>query len=114
MDKTSEKVRKDPKRVEATRKGREKYMNKLKESILNDAKKGSGGTSNARNKTTSATNNASNETTSVTNTATTRPNDTSVYGVGILAVLAIAYNTFQAKTLVSEKQERPPKRGHIL
>ena len=39
MDKTSEKVTKDPKRVEAARKGREKYMNKLKESILNDAKK---------------------------------------------------------------------------
>ena len=39
MDKTSEKVTKDPKHVEAARKGREKYMNKLKESILNDAKK---------------------------------------------------------------------------
>ena len=39
MDKTSEKVTKDPKRVEAACKGREKYMNKLKESILNDAKK---------------------------------------------------------------------------
>ena len=39
MDKTSEKVIKDPKSVEAARKGREKYMNKLKESILNDAKK---------------------------------------------------------------------------
>ena len=39
MDKISEKVTKDPKRVEAARKGREKYMNKLKESILNDAKK---------------------------------------------------------------------------
>ena len=38
MDKT-EKVIKDPKRVEAARKGREKDMNKLKESILNDAKK---------------------------------------------------------------------------
>ena len=39
MYKTSEKVTKDPKRVEAARKGREKYMNKLKERILNDAKK---------------------------------------------------------------------------
>ena len=39
MDKTSEKVTKDPKRVEAARRGREKYMNKLKESILNDGKK---------------------------------------------------------------------------
>ena len=39
MDKTLEKITKDPKRVEAARKGREKCMNKLKESILNDAKK---------------------------------------------------------------------------
>ena len=39
MDKTSKKVTKDPKRVDAARKGREKYMSKLKERILNDAKK---------------------------------------------------------------------------
>ena len=39
MEKTSGKVTKDAKRVEAARKGREKYTNKLKESILNDAKK---------------------------------------------------------------------------
>ena len=37
MDKTPEKVTKYPKPVEAAR--REKYMNKLKESILNDVKK---------------------------------------------------------------------------
>ena len=37
MDKTQQKVTKDPKRQEAV--CREKYMNKLKESILNDAKK---------------------------------------------------------------------------
>ena len=39
MDKTSEKVTKDPKHVQAGRKGRENYMKKYKESILNDAKK---------------------------------------------------------------------------
>ena len=39
MDKTSQKVTKDPTRVEAARKDRKKYMNKLKGSILNDAKK---------------------------------------------------------------------------
>ena len=39
MDKTSKKVTKDPRRVDVARKGREKYMNKLKERILNDAKK---------------------------------------------------------------------------
>ena len=54
MDKTPEKVTKDkdPRRVEAACKGREKYMNKLKESILNDVKKGSGDTTNASNGTT--------------------------------------------------------------
>ena len=62
MDKTSQKVTKDPRRVEAARKGRENYMNKLRENILNDAKTGSEDTSNANN-----------ETTSTTNTATTLP-----------------------------------------
>ena len=111
MDKTSEKVTKDLKRVEAARKGREKYMNKLKESILNDTKKGSWDTSNASNETTSAGNTITIPATSTNNTATTRSNDTYVYGVGMLAVLAIAvciffaYNTFQPKNkkLFNEK-----------
>ena len=113
IDKTSQKVTKDkdPKRFEAACKGREKYMNKLKESILNNVQKGSGDTTNASNETTSTTANASNETTSpANNTTTTRSNDTYVYGVGILAVLAIGicvffgYNTFQPKKLINEKK----------
>ena len=52
----------------------------------------------------------------------TRSNDTYVYGVGMLAVLAIGvcvfftYNTSQAenKKLVNEKQDQPPKRCHML
>ena len=71
MDKTPEKVTKDPKRVEAARNGREKYMNKLKESILNDAKKGRRDTTNTSNETTSPTTNASNKTTSPTTNAIT-------------------------------------------
>ena len=47
IDKAPEKVIKDPKRVEAARKGREKYIIKLKESILNDVKKGN--TTNSSN-----------------------------------------------------------------
>ena len=85
MDKTSGKVTKDPKRVGAARKGREKYMNKLKESILNDAKKDDGDTTNASNKTTNATNTATNPAASTI----TRSNDNYVYGVGIHVVLAI-------------------------
>ena len=125
MDKTSEKVTKDPKRVAAGCKGREKYMNDLKKSILNDAKKkeGSGDTTNTSNETTSPATNTSNETTShTTNVAIIRSNDTYVYGVGMLAVLAIgvcvffAYNTFQSKNkkLVNEKQDQLPKRRHML
>ena len=75
IEKTSQKVTMDPKCVEAARKGRENYMNKLKESILNITKKGSGDTSN--------------ETTSTNNTVTTRSSDTYIYGVCTLAFLAI-------------------------
>ena len=49
MDKTPQKVTKDPERQDAARKGREKYMNKLKEIILNDAKKGDEDISNGSN-----------------------------------------------------------------
>ena len=93
MDKTK-KVTKDPKRVEAACKGREKYMNKLKESILNDAKKGSKDTTNASNETTSAINTATTPAASTNNTTTTRSNDTYVYGVGMFAVLAIGVCVF--------------------
>ena len=41
MEKTSQKVTKDkdPKRIDARSKGRENFMTKMKENILNDAKK---------------------------------------------------------------------------
>ena len=136
MDETSEKVTKDPKGVDAACKGREKYMSKLRESILNDAEKGGGNTTNASNEITSPTNNASNETisatsttttpaTSTNNTTTTISNDTYVYGVGILVVLAIGacvFFSYQAKnkTQVNDcrtaqhEQKQLPKRCHML
>ena len=123
MDKTLQKVikDKDPKRVDAGRKGRENLMKKMKENILNDAKKGGGNTTNSSNESTSPTTNSSNKTTSITNSATTRSNDTYVYGVGIIAVLAIgvcvffAYNTFpKNKKQANQKQDQPPKRRHML
>ena len=73
-----------------------------------------------KNENTSATGNASNETTSVTRTATKISNDTYVYGVGMLAVLAIGvcvffgYNTLQPEKPVNGKQDKPPKRRHML
>ena len=88
-------------------------MKKMKENILNDAKKSGEDTTNSSNKTTSAANNSSNETTSVTNTAAIRSNDTYVYCFGILAVFPIgvcvffAYNTFpRNKKPVNEKQDQ--------
>ena len=103
MVKTSGKVTKNEKRVEAARNGRGKYMNKLKEIILNDAKKGSGDTTNASNATTSATNTVTTPATRTNSSTTTRSNGTYVYGAGILAVLAIGVcifftcNTFPKK-----------------
>ena len=113
MEKTSEKVTKDPKHVEAARKGREKYMNKLKESILNDVKKGSGDTTNASSEATSATNNANNETSSFTNTATTGSNDTYVYGVGMLLSLPLVLLYFLHITLPRLKIKKPPMKNKI-
>ena len=114
MYKTPEKVTKDPKRVEQGRKPLRKRTlhKKMKEDILKNVRKGSGDTTNSSNETISSTNNSSNETTSVTNTATTRPNDTYVYGGGIIAVVAIgvclffAYNTFQPKKKKSIKEKQ--------
>ena len=109
MDKTSQKVTKDkdPRRVDAGRKGRENFMKKMEENILTDAKKGGGDTNNSSNETTrptnnssnettTSTNNSSNETTSVTNTSTIGSDDNYVYGVGILAALAIGVCVFFA------------------
>ena len=122
MEKTPQKVTKNQRHVEAAHKGRKNYMNKLKESILNDAKKGSENTSNTSNETTSATNTTMTSDTSTNSTATTRSSDTYAYGVGILAVLAIgacvffAYNTFQPKDkkLLNEKWDQPSKQRHML
>ena len=66
MDKTSQKVTKDPTRQEALRERREKYINKLKESISNDAKKGGEETSNVTNDATNATTSATTFRTSAT------------------------------------------------
>ena len=115
MNKTSQKVTKDQRRVEAARKGREKYMNKVKENILNNAKKGSEGTSNANNETTNANNTATNTATSSISTATTRSSDNYAYGVDILPVLAIGVCIFftynkKAGQVIHEESIKPKRR----
>ena len=84
-------------------------MNDLNESILNDQKKGSGDTTNTSNETTSLT----------TNATIIKSSGTYVYGIHMLAVLAIgvcvffAYYTFPKK-LVNGKKDQPPERRHML
>ena len=50
--------------------------------------------------------------------STLQSNDTYIYGIGILAVLAIDVCVFfvypKNKKLVNEKQNQPPKRRHML
>ena len=126
MYKTPEKVTKDPKRVEQGRKPLRKRTlhKKMKEDILKNVRKGSGDTTNSSNETISSTNNSSNETTSpninssnettsVTNTATTRPNDTYVYGGGIIAVVAIGVCVVLHITLSSLKRKSPSRKNRI-
>ena len=86
-------------------------------------KKGGEDTTNASNETNSATNIATTHaiTHATTTTTTTRSNDTYVYGVGILAVLAIGVCVFFAypknkKQDIDHRyeQKQPPKRHHVL
>ena len=101
-------VTKDPKRQERGKKSHETYMKRLKEKILEDNQLS----------TSFSTDNS----TPSTPSHPARSSDAYVYGVGILAVLAIvvcvffAYNTSLAKNkkLVNEKQDQPPKRLHML
>ena len=101
-------VTKYPKRQERGKTSHETYMKRLKEKILEDNQLS----------TSSSTDNS----TSSTPSHPARYSDTYVYGVGILAVHAIAvclffaYNTSQAKNkkLVNEKQDQPPKQRHML
>ena len=94
-------------------------MNNVKESFLNDVKKGSGDTSNASNETASTTNTATSHANSTTNTTSS---NTYIYGVDILTILAIgvctffAYNISQAanKKQVNEKQDELPERRHMF
>ena len=115
-----QKVTKDPKRQETARKGRENYLNKLKESILNDAEKGSEDISYASNDATYVANSATTTATS----ATTKSNDTYIYDIGIVVLVAIAVCVFfaynkklsQAANKVQDNEEppiKPPKRRNM-
>ena len=110
MEKTSKKVTRDPKRQERGKKSHEMYMKRLKEKILED-----------NQLPTSSTSSSTGDPTPSTSSHTTRSNNAYVYDVGMLAVLAIgvcvffAYSNFpKNKKQANEKQDRPPKRRHML
>ena len=118
MDKTPEKVTKDPKRQERGKKSQETYVKRLKEKILEDNQVP---TPSPTDRSTPSTPSSTPPTSSSTGDPTpstpshvTKLNDTYVYGVGILAVLAIGvcvffvYNTFQPK---NKKQAIEKKRS---
>ena len=114
MDKTSEKVTKDPRRQERGKKSQETCMRRLKEEILKDNQLP---TSSSMDRPTPSTSSPTDNFTLSTSSSTTNHSDTYIYGVCTLAVLAIgvcvffAYNTSQAanKKLVNEEQDQPPK-----
>ena len=123
MDKTSEKVTKDPKRQQRGKKSHETYMKRLKEKILEDNQLPT--TSPMDRSTPSSpsstplTSSFKRDPTPSTPSHSTRSNDTYVYGVGILAVLAIGvcvFFTFQVKNknIINKKQNQPLQRVHAF
>ena len=122
MDKTSQKVTKNPRRVGRGKKSYGTHMKRLKEKILENNQLPTLSTSSCTGDPTPSTSSSTGDPTPSTPFHTIRSNDTNVYGVGILAILAMGvcvfftYNTFQRKNkkLVNEKQDQPPKQLHML
>ena len=109
LDKTSQKVTKDPKIQERGKKLHETYMKRLKEQILEDnqlptpSPMGNSTPTPPPPGCTPSPPSPTGDPVSSTPSHAARPNDTYFYGVGILAVLAngvcvfFAYNSSQAK-----------------
>ena len=93
MDKTSEKVTKDPKRQKRGKKSHETYMKMLKEKIPEDNQLPTPSPTDRSTPSTSSstppTSSSTGDPTSSTPSHTRRSNGTYVYGVGILAVFSI-------------------------
>ena len=104
MDKTSEKVTKDPKRQERGKKSNETYMKRLKEKILEDNQLPN---PSPTDRPTPSTSFSTGNFTPSTPSHATRSSDTYIYGVGIVAVLAIGVCVFFAhNTSQAEKKSR--------
>ena len=120
----------DPNRQERGKTSHETYIKRLKKKVLENnqlptpshACNSTPLTSSSTGNSTPSTSFSKGNSTSSTSSHAARSNDTYVYGVGLLAVLAIGvsvfftYNTSQAenKKQAHEKQNQPPKRRHML
>ena len=119
MDKASEIVTKDPKRQERGKKSHETYMKRLKEKMLEDKQLL---TPSPTERSTPPASSSTGNSMPSTPSYIARSGDAYIYGVGMLAVLAIglsiffAYNTFQPKNKkpVNEKQDQPTKQRHMF
>ena len=137
MEKASQKVTKDPRRVEQGKKSYETCMKRLKEKILEDNQpltpstssftcNPSSSTSSSTCHPTPSTSSPTRDPTPSTSSSTCGPTPSYVYGSNILAVLAISacvfltYNTVQPKKLINDllaaqlEQKQPSKIRHIL
>ena len=128
MDKTSKKVTKNPKRQERGKKSHETYMKRLKQKFLEQNQMSTPFISFSTCVPTPPTSSSTCDPRPSMPPHTTRSNDTYVYGVDILAVLAIGVCVvfkYQAKNKKQDndrleaqqeqkKQDQPPKRHHML
>ena len=103
MDKTSQKVTKDPKRQEHGRKSHDTYMKRLKKQILEDNQLPTpslmGNSTPSTPSSTPSTSSPTGDSTPFIPSHAARSNDTYVYGIGIFAVLAIGVCVFLHTTL---------------
>ena len=120
MGKTSEKVAKDPRSVKQGKKSYETHMKRVKEKILKEEEdEGKILKEKEDNQLpTPSTSSTSSSTCDPTFSNTKISNGAYVYGVGMLAILAIGVCVFFAypknKKQVNKKQDQPPKRRHML
>ena len=101
-------------------------MKRLKEQILEDNHLPTPSTSSSTGGPTLSTSSSTGDPTPSISTHTTRSNDTYIYGVDMLTVLAIGacvfftYNTFQSKKFINDclaaqyEQKHLPKRRHAV
>ena len=109
MNKTLEKVTKDPKRREQGKKSHETYMKRLKEKIQEDNQLP---TPSPTDRPTPSTSSSKGKSTPSPPSHASRSSDTYVYGIDILAVLAIGACVFLHITLPRlKKNSRQWKTG---